>query len=87
MKDKENIVNNYNRMTVESWTYGRMTQEEKDKWNKLLETNRILETLKGTYNQRWEILNSIYYAYLLGIGYDSPNWRSTKEELETMPQF
>lgn len=70
-RTKENAINNYITMTLASWTFDRMTDEEK---------KRCIESLKyakvaGAYNTRWEILHSIYYAFLLGLGYTGGNWR------------
>ena len=68
---KENATNNYISMTIHSWTFDRMTEDEK---------KRCIESLKyakvaGAYNTRWEILHSIYHAFLLGLGYTGPRWR------------
>lgn len=59
-----------------SWTWRRLTEDEKKKFNEL----HVLDKLKGTNNQRIDSLNLIYHAFLLGLGYDNPNWR---DEMET----
>ena len=56
---------------TQSWTWKRLTEEEKKKFNNM----NVLDRLKGTNNQRIDSLNLIYHAFLLGLGYDSPNWR------------
>ena len=55
-----------------------MTQTEKDKWNVVLFSTRTANAIKGTYNQRWNILQALYGAYLIGIGYDNFSWRENK---------
>ena len=62
-------------MIKKSWTYDRMTKEEKEKVQEILTSGRIKEDIKGTYKQRWQALNAIYYAFLIGIGYDNFDWR------------
>ena len=54
-----------------SWTWERLTEKEKQKFNKM----NVLDRLKGNNNQRIDSLNLIYHAFLLGLGCDSPNWR------------
>lgn len=72
--EKEEVLNQWYDMIKKSWTYEKMTKEEKETLNDLIFSNRTKNCLKGTYNQRWNILQAIYYAYLLGLGY-TPTWR------------
>ena len=64
-------VNEFYDSLKKSWTWKRLTEEEKKKFNNM----NVLNRLKGTNNQRIDSLNLIYHAFLLGLGYDSPNWR------------
>ena len=75
MKNKNNVFIDYLEMIRNSWTYDRMTQEEKEKIKELLTSGRIKEDIKGTYQQRWQALNALYYAFLIGIGYNNFDWR------------
>lgn len=75
MNNKENALNNYINMVKNSWTYEKLTKEEKTKLCELFNSSRIIDILKGTYKQRWEILNTIYYGFLVGVGYSPINWR------------
>lgn len=75
-KIKENALADFKKMMLQSWTYEKLTKEESDQLFKVFEDVRTREALKGTYDQRWDILNAIYHAFLLGVGYDSFNWRS-----------
>lgn len=77
-KNKDNILYDFNDMIKYSWTYERMTQTEKDNWNVVLFSTRTANAIKGTYNQRWNILQALYGAYLIGIGYDNFSWRENK---------
>ena len=80
MKNKYFVMFDYLEMVKKSWTYERMTKAEKEKLQDLFNGERIKDTIKGTYNQRWETLNAIYYAFLIGIGYNNADWRSGKDE-------
>ena len=77
-KNKDFVFTDYLKMIKNSWTYARMTQEEKEKIEELLTSGRIKEDIKGTYKQRYNALNGVYYAFLIGIGYDNFDWRGEK---------
>ena len=79
MKEKEKALNNFIEMIQNSWTYGKMTKEEKDKLLELFNHTITKKALKGSYSKRWEILQAVYYSYLIGIGYDNFNWRESEE--------
>jgi hypothetical protein len=73
--NKESALYNFKIMIEQSWTYGKMTKQERINWEKVLNNVRTRDCLKGNYNTRWNILQAIYMSYLIGIGYDSFNWR------------
>lgn len=81
MKNKENVLSDFLDMTFQSWTWKKMTQDEKDRFIEMINSTRIRkDALKGSYDVRWGILNSLYYAYLMGLGY-TPTWRENKKEV------
>lgn len=73
--NKENAIENFNNMIIKSWTYARLTSAEKDQWKRTLESAPLKAAVKGTYKQRWNILNGIYTAFLYGCGYTDFKWR------------
>lgn len=77
-KDKDNVIVDFNNMILESWTYAKMNREEKENWNKVLTDIRTEKCLRGSYYARWDILQAIYHAYLIGLGYNSFNWREVE---------
>ena len=79
MKNKDFVFVDYLEMIKKSWTYDRMTKEEREKIQEILTSGRIKEDIKGTYQQRWQALNALYYAFLIGIGYDNADWRGDNE--------
>ncbi len=64
-------VGDYVKMTLDSWTYNRMTDAEKKTCIDVLKYAKVA----GTYEMRWEQMQQIYRAYLMGIGYTGPLWR------------
>ena len=77
---KENALVNFKEMIYQSWTYQRLTKEEQEQLERTFEHIAIKQVIKGTYNQRWETLQAIYHAFLLGVGYNSYNWREKEEQ-------
>ena len=75
MKNKEFVFTDFLEMIQKSWTYERMTEEEKGAISCIILDYRTTENIKGTYNQRWKTLNVIYSTYLRGIGYNGADWR------------
>ena len=71
--DKENARQDFGAMIEKSWTYGRMTTEERAAWRGTLDA----VTVKGSYRQRWNTLNSLYCNFLFDIGYSGADWRET----------
>lgn len=85
-KQKENALNEFIDMIEHSWTYDRMTDNEREQCLETFHSNRTTDALKGTWEARWTILNAVYGAFLDGIGYDGPSWRE-KESAEPVPTF
>lgn len=76
MKAKENALNDFIEMTKKSWTFGRLTEKEK---NAFLSMDFQI-FLFGSYKQRFYILHGVYSAFLDGCGYSGPNWRESHDE-------
>lgn len=71
-KPKEQAQADFINMIRNSWTFQRMTQREQEK---AVEALHCPEGLQGSYRQRWIAYQSIYNAFLLGIGYNGTLWR------------
>lgn len=76
---KEHTAREWLAMTMNSWTWARLTEEEKDLFmdDILIAYSGII---KGTTTQRWRILNALYSTFLCGLGYRGGEWRSTEKE-------
>ena len=83
-KIKENALENFVKMTEQSWTYEKMTQEEKSRLVEVFYGGTVENSLKGTYKQRWKILQAVYYGFLMGLDYKPIGWR---ENTEDIPKF
>ena len=79
-KLKENVLQDFKQMIYNSWTYNKMTPQEKHQWEEVLEHVKITNVLKGTYSQRWETLQAIYHSFLLALNY-TWNWREEEKEV------
>lgn len=75
-KIKENAKKDFIEMIKKSWTYEKLTKEEKDNLAIVFfEDVRLEKALKGSYNHRWDILQIVYSSFLKGCGYTDFNWR------------
>ena len=82
-KVKENAVRDFVEMISHSWTWDRMTDEEKRNFHVCV-NNLPVNAITGTYNNRWHIINAIYTAYLAGLGYlGGADWREPEKKEET----
>lgn len=62
--EKEKVFKNFKKMIEMSWTYDKMTEKERQKWIEILNSQQTIDTVKGTYQQRWKILQIMYKCYL-----------------------
>lgn len=62
-------------MIVKSWTWAKLTNDERNKFGDELNKGVTQKIISGTYRQRWGILNALYSMFLEGCGYNSGNWR------------
>lgn len=71
-------------MIMKSWTFDKMTENERQRIIDLIYSKITEDCLKGTYKQRWAILQAIYNSFLMGLDYKPIGWR---ESLEEIPLF
>ena len=76
---KENAIEEFKKMTEKSWTYEKMTSEEKRNWQRVINSSRLEKAVKGTFYHRWEILQAVYESYLYALGYEHGLWRENEE--------
>lgn len=73
--EKKDFLHDFIIMTKASWTYNKMTEDEKSRCIDLLTSERVKMCLLYNDKHKWRILNAVYNAYLLGLGYDGFEWR------------
>ena len=77
MKDKNLAKQEYLEMIKQSWTWAKLTEQEKEKFSELLEHPCSAVVIRGNYDQRWEACEALYHTYLEGLGYTPLDWRET----------
>lgn len=82
MKDKNKALDDYKEVIRQSWTYRKLTTEEKERLEETLKHPSIKECLKGNYYQRIDIMIAVYTAFLRGVGYSGFDWREKEMENE-----
>lgn len=75
-KNKENARTDYINIITKSWTWDRMTTDERNRCNETLHMAR----LHGRYEQRYETLQDVYYSFLMALDYKPIGWRETNKE-------
>lgn len=79
MKNKENALQDFLKMIKSSWTYDRLTENEKKRLLEFYTNININDKLKGTYENRWQTLYMTYHAFLIALDYQLTNWREPKD--------
>lgn len=80
-KEKVVILAQYRSMIIESWTFQRLTEEEKERLMIFLspENPQIREALKGRRGHCWDILQAVYSSFLQALGYKPIGWREPEK--------
>ena len=73
--DKNRAIPDWDNMIIKSWTYTRLTADERRDFAHVILDN--LNAIKGTYKARWKLLNELYSHYLSGLGYKPVGWRES----------
>lgn len=80
-RTKENALLHHLSMDCQSWTFARLTQEEKESCVNALLWADHQGIIKGNFETRWFIMSAIYHAFLSGTGYHDPlHWRENEED-------
>ena len=79
-RKKENATSIFMHVIYKSWTYDRMTEKERERLESAVDFAEFQGMIKGTFETRWKILQAVYNAFLIGIGYDGATWREPNPE-------
>ena len=82
MKEKELAKQEWFEMIKKSWTWAKLTENEKEKFSKLLDHPCTSYVIRGDYKNRWEACDALYHTFLVGLDYDEEpmNWRDFQTE-------
>lgn len=75
--EKELATRDFLEMIRKSWTWARLTDQEKERFVDVVYDCDV----KGSYKQRFHILHKLYHAFLMGMNYDPLNWREENDPL------
>ena len=79
LEERKNIARDYNEnVLLKSWTYQRLTEEERKSWDNIFEwinNNGPLKNVREKEAVNYLLMTS-YHSFLIGLGYKDGNWRS-----------
>jgi len=67
-----------------SWTYAKLTEKEKERLEKVFISTITEHSIKGSFGDRYIVLQAIYNSFLMALDYEPIGWR---EEDEDIPLF
>lgn len=77
MAKYSDVVENYFQTAIKkSWTWEKLTPEEKSRFVRMSH----FDDIRGTEKMRVDWLQSMYHCFLLGCGYTPIGWRPTEDE-------
>lgn len=82
-KNKEDAVLDFIEMVKSSWTWQRLTEQEKKRFEKSVIWSLNQNIIVGTHKQRYRTLNALYHTFLEGVGYTGWDWRDKKDQLQS----
>lgn len=74
-QSKENAIPMFLEMIKESWTYARLTEEERQRFLDTVEWAYGQGYIKGDFQTRYGIMQCIYDAFLAALDYKPTGWR------------
>lgn len=78
-KNKENATRDWLENIKKTWTWNKLTKEEQVKFLKTINTYGVKQVIKGSYNDRYLILQALYHSFLTALDYNPTNWREEEE--------
>ena len=81
LNKKEDALKHFIDVTMQSWTFEKLTKEEQERIISVLNSNNTAKALKGGYFQRLETLHAIYHSFLMALSYEPIGWREDEEIL------
>ena len=82
IKYSSTVEDYFQNVIKKSWTWNRLTEEERRRFVDM----DVFDRIKGNNKTRVEWLITIYDSFLSALGYKPIGWRETEEEKQ-MPRF
>lgn len=81
-KTKDNAFLKFIEMITKSWTYEKLTEKEQRHLLHTFECENYHNHIKGNFETRWEIMNTMYNCFLSALDYtdDPVKWRENDRE-------
>lgn len=64
--NKENALSDWKNMTRLSGSYNALTDEQRNALERVFKTPWFTKAMRGTYEQRFDIMNAILFAFYKG---------------------
>lgn len=84
-QEKENAYSDFFYTVTLSWTWGRLTVEERDRFTSAMKTRA--RDIKGSYLQRRNAYSACYEMFLEGLGYEPIGWREPEPKYEWVVSY
>lgn len=81
---KQNVYNFLEKVIYKGWTWEKLTQSEKNRFNDVVHSLLQQNIVVGNERQQQAIISGAFGAFIAGLGYNGFNWRS---EGEDNPEF
>lgn len=85
-QDKERAYDDFIAMIKNSWTWERLTEDERVTFTNNLQRIALLN-ISGSYLQRYHAYHACYDMYLRGLGYDDWHWREPEPKYEWVVSY
>lgn len=79
-KNRECALFDYMQIIQRSWTWARLTDEERKTFRETLFKWWDRGKIQGNYDARWNVMSLAYDFFLDALGYDPCNWREPDNE-------
>lgn len=79
---KENAFLHGIAMFCRSWTFERLSADEKERCINSFLFAEEQKIIKGSYRDRIQIMNAIYSGFLSGLGYSGVDWREEEYKIQ-----
>ena len=77
---KKELYDWVEKLVYPSWTWAKLNQEEKDRFNSAMISMIEYTKIQGTLIQRKTIITNLYHMFLVGLGYTGWEWRESTEQ-------